>query len=115
MSASQDQTPLSQARGTGTTYGPDDTTSSDNATSGMSVRDPFPLLLSHIDQASENLTSLQQGSATAFGHGDHPNDKSTDDSNATLSSVKGGPQQADLDGEQMRAPGEGEVMNAQYV
>lgn len=53
------------------------------------------------------------GSATAAGHGDHPQDNA-DDSNATLSGSKLGPQNEDLEGEQMRAAGEGEVMNAQF-
>lgn len=90
MSASQDQSSLNQARGAGTTFGPNDTTSSDAATPGMSV-----------------------GSATAAGHGSHPDDKDADTRNVTLPGVRGGPQQEDLDGEQMAAPGEGDVMNAQ--
>ncbi|KAK0107434.1 hypothetical protein ONS96_003251 [Cadophora gregata f. sp. sojae] len=90
MSASQDQSSLNSARGAGTTFGPSDSKSSSTATPATSV-----------------------GSATAAGHGDHPQDNA-DDSNATLSSSKIGPQQEDLDGEQMRAPGEGEVMNAQF-
>lgn len=56
---------------------------------------------------------MSVGSATAMGHGDHPKDNA-DDSNAKLSSSKVGPQQEDLDGEQMRAPGEGDVMAAQF-
>merc|ERR1711964_2455 len=51
--------------------------------------------------------------ATPAGHGDHPQDNA-DDSNAVLSGSKVGPQQEDLDGEQMRATGEGEVMDAQF-
>lgn len=90
MSASQNQSSLNSARGAGTTFGPSDTKSSSTATPATSV-----------------------GSATAAGHGDHPQDNA-DDSNAVLSGSKVGPQQEDLDGEQMRAPGEGEVMDAQF-
>lgn len=90
MSASKDQTPLSSARGAGTTFGPNDTKTQSEATPGMSV-----------------------GSATAMGHGDHPVDNA-DDSNASLSTSKIGPQKEDLDGEQMGATGEGDVMNAQF-
>lgn len=56
---------------------------------------------------------MSVGSATAAGHGDHPQDNA-DDSNARLPGSKVGPQQEDLDGEQMRAPGEGEIMDAQF-
>jgi hypothetical protein len=52
------------------------------------------------------------GSATAAGHGDHPKDNA-DDSNATLSGSKYGPQNEDLDGEQMSMLPEGKVMDAQ--
>lgn len=90
MSASKDQSTLNSAPGAGTTYGPKDTKPSSTATPAMSV-----------------------GSATAAGHGDHPKDNA-DDSNATLPNSRVGPQQEDLDGEQMRAPGEGEVMDAQF-
>lgn len=88
-SASQNQSSLN-ATPAGTTFGPNSGAPSSTATPGMSV-----------------------GSATAMGHGDHPKDN-VDDSNAKLSSSKIGPQQEDLDGEQMRAPGEGEVMAAQF-
>lgn len=91
MSASQDQAPLNAARGAGTTFGPDDTNDSSTATPEMSV-----------------------GSTTAAGHGDHPNDKNADVSNVSLSNSRVGPQQEDLDGEQMRAPGEGQIMDAQF-
>jgi hypothetical protein len=91
MSASQDQTPLNAARGAGTTFGPDSNNDPSTATPSMSV-----------------------GSATAAGHGDHPNDKNADVSNVSMPNSKVGPQQGDLDGEQMRAPGEGEVMDAQF-
>jgi len=47
-----------------------------------------------------------------MGHGDHPKDNA-DDSNATLPGLKIGPQNEDLEGEQMRAAGEGDVMHAQ--
>lgn len=90
MSASQNQSSLNSARGAGTTFGPSDTKSSSTATPATSV-----------------------GSATGAGHGDHPQDNA-DDSNAVLSGSKVGPQQEDLDGEQMRATGEGEVMDAQF-
>jgi hypothetical protein len=91
MSASQDQSVLNSARGAGTSFGPNDQYSSSKATPAQSV-----------------------GSATAYGHGQHPNDHSDGrDSNATLPGSRIGPQREDLDGEQMRAPGEGEVMDAQ--
>ncbi|EKD21026.1 uncharacterized protein L3040_004644 [Drepanopeziza brunnea f. sp. 'multigermtubi'] len=90
MPASQDQSSLNQAPGAGTTYGPSDSKDFSTATPSMSV-----------------------GMATAAGHGDHPKDNA-DDSNARLPGSKVGPQQEDLDGEQMRAPGEGEVMHAQF-
>jgi len=88
MSASQDQSSLNAARGAGTRFGPDSGNSS-SGTPAMSV-----------------------GSATAAGHGQHPRDNA-DDSNAQLTGSKYGVQQENLDGEQMRAPGEGEVMDAQ--
>lgn len=54
------------------------------------------------------------GSSTAYGHGQHPDDHSDGrDSNATLPGSKVGPQNEDLEGEQMRAAGEGDVMQAQ--
>lgn len=90
MSASNNQSSLNAAPGAGTTLGPDSGKSSSTATPSMSV-----------------------GSATAFGHGDHPKDNA-DDSNAELTGSKYGVQKEDLDGEQMRAPGEGEVMQAQF-
>jgi hypothetical protein len=90
MSASKDQSSLNEARGAGTSFGPNDTNSSDSATPAMSV-----------------------GSATAAGHGDHPKgDK--DDSNATMPGTKVGPQNEDLDGEQMAVLAEGKVMDAQF-
>ncbi|KAH7354649.1 hypothetical protein BKA65DRAFT_604829 [Rhexocercosporidium sp. MPI-PUGE-AT-0058] len=90
MAASQNQSSLNSVRGAGTTFGPSDSKPSSTATPATSV-----------------------GSATAAGHGDHPQDNA-DDSNAVLPGSKVGPQQEDLDGEQMRAPGEGEVMDAQF-
>lgn len=87
--ASQNQSSLNQSRGAGTTFGPNDGAPSSTATPAMSV-----------------------GSATAAGHGDHPVDNA-DESNVTMPGSKVGPQQEDLDGEQMRASGEGEVMHAQ--
>jgi len=87
-SASENQSSLNQTRGAGTSFGPNDDSSS--ATPAMSV-----------------------GSATAAGHGQHPRDNA-DDSNASLPNSRVGPQQEDLDGDQMRAPGEGEVMQAQF-
>lgn len=91
MSASQDQTPLNAARGAGTTFGPDSTSDPSTATPEMSA-----------------------GSTTAAGHGEHPNDKDPDVSNVSMPKSRVGPQQEDLEGEQMRAPGEGEVMESQF-
>jgi len=90
MSASNDQSSLNSSRGAGTTFGPNDTNPSSTATPGTSV-----------------------GSATAAGHGEHPQDNA-DDSNATMPGSKVGPQNEDLGGEQMRAAGEGDVMDAQF-
>ena len=90
MSASKDQSSLNSTRGAGTTWGPSDVKDASSATPGMSA-----------------------GSATAAGHGDHPRDNA-DESNVTMPSTKIGPQNEDLNGEQMRAAGEGEVMDAQF-
>jgi len=90
MSASQNHSSLNQARGAGTTLGPNDVNPSSTATPGTSV-----------------------ASATAAGHGQHPQNKA-DDTNATMPGSRVGPQNEDLEGEQMRAPGEGEVMDAQF-
>ncbi|KAH6670433.1 hypothetical protein B0J14DRAFT_628325 [Halenospora varia] len=79
MFASKDQSSLNTARGAGATFGPNDTDDSSKATPATSV-----------------------GSATAAGHGQHPQDMG-DDSNTILPGSK-----------QMRAPGEGEVMDAQF-
>ncbi|CAD6453099.1 5cf29832-387b-4e8b-ad6c-037fc21a3452 [Sclerotinia trifoliorum] len=89
MSASQNQSSLNSTPA-GTTFGPNSGAPSSTATPGMSV-----------------------GSATAMGHGHHPKDNA-DDSNAKLPGSKYGPRQEDLDGEQMRMSGEGEVMAAQF-
>jgi len=56
---------------------------------------------------------MSVGSATAAGHGQHPRDNA-DDSNASLPGSKVGPQNEDLEGEQMSAAGEGDVMKAQF-
>jgi len=89
MSASQNQSSLNSSRGAGTTFGPNDTNPPSEATPAMSV-----------------------GSATAAGHGDHPQDNA-DDSRTTMSSSKIGPPKEDLDGEQMATLAEGKVMDAQ--
>ncbi len=91
MSASKDQTPLNSTPGAGTTFGPDSGSDPSSATSAMSA-----------------------GSATAYGHGQHPDDKNVDVSNVSLPNSRVGPQQEDLDGQQMRAAGEGEIMKAQF-
>jgi hypothetical protein len=91
MSASTDQTPFNAASGAGTTFGPHSGSDPSSATPEMSV-----------------------GSTTAAGHGQHPDDKNADVSNVSMPGSKVGPQQEDLDGEQMRAAGEGEVMDAQF-
>jgi len=89
MAASRDQSSLNSTQGAGTTFGPNDVNSSETATPEMSA-----------------------GSTTAAGHGQHPKDNA-DDSNATLPGSKVGVQNEDLEGEQMRAAGEGDVMGAQ--
>jgi len=89
MSAAQEQSSLNSARGAGTRLGPDSGDSSSGGTPAMSV-----------------------GSATAAGHGQHPRDNA-DDSNAQLTGSKYGVQQENLEGDQMSAPGEGDVMDAQ--
>jgi hypothetical protein len=88
MSASQDQSALNSSS-TGARFGPDSNSSAKGT--------PFQSV----------------GSATAAGHGDHPQDNA-DVSNVTMPGSKVGPQQEDLEGEQMRMAGEGEVMNAQF-
>ena len=90
MSAPQPQSSLNQPRDAGTTFGPND-----------------------VSPSSEATPSMSAGSATAAGHGQHPRDLG-DDSNANMPNTKLGLQKEDLDGEQMRAPGEGEVMDAQF-
>ena len=72
MSASKDQSSLNQARGAGTTFGPNDGASSSTATPEMSVT-----------------------STIAAGHGDHLIDNA-DGSNVTIPSSKMGPPQEDL-------------------
>lgn len=58
---------------------------------------------------------MSVGSATAYGHGPHPDDKANTNASKppSLPNSKVGPQNDDLEGEQMRAAGEGEVMRAQ--
>ena len=65
---------------------------------------------SNSQQAGTPLQSA--GSATAAGHGPHPIDNA-DDSNVNPSGSKYGPQNEDLDGDQMAMLGEGDVMKAQ--
>lgn len=90
MSASKDESPFNAARGAGTTFGAD---------SG--------------NNASATTPSMSAGSATEAGHGQHPNDKDADVSGVSVPNSRVGPQQEDLEGEQMRAAGEGEVMDSQ--
>lgn len=90
MSASKNQSSLNDPRGTETTFGPADVKSSSTATPATSA-----------------------GSATAAGHGQHPRDNA-DASNVTMPGSKVGPQNEDLDGDQMRAAGEGDIMDAQF-
>jgi hypothetical protein len=52
------------------------------------------------------------GSATAAGHGPHPKDNA-DETNTSLSGSKYGPQNEDLEGDQMTMLAEGDIMNAQ--
>jgi len=89
MSASENQSSLNSSRGAGTTFGPNDTRPSSEATPEMSV-----------------------GSTTAAGHGEHPQDNA-DETGVKMPSSKIGPPKEDLDGEQMAVYGEGEVMHAQ--
>lgn len=126
MSAAANQSSLGQSRGAGTTFGPDSGKSQDTATPAMSVGSataagqgdrtcttptcdtesprtvlgfPAAAIFSHcINNLANNLTD--------------PKDN-TDDSNASLPNTRIGPQNEDLNGEQMRAPGEGEVFRAQ--
>jgi len=59
---------------------------------------------------------MSVGSATAYGDGPHPDDRgNTNASNppSLPNNRIGGTQKEDLEGEQMRAAGEGEVMEAQ--
>jgi hypothetical protein len=57
---------------------------------------------------------MSAGSATAAGHGEHPNDKNADVSNVSMPNSRLGLQQEDLNGEQMRPPGEGDIMDSQF-
>jgi hypothetical protein len=57
---------------------------------------------------------MSVGSTTAAGHSDHPNDENADVGNVSMPNSVVGPQQEDLDGEMMRAPGEGQIMDAQF-
>lgn len=121
MSAAANQSSLGQARGAGQSFGPDSGKSSDTATPAMSVGSataaghgdrtynallPSPLTArtrtrycsNYLRRAANNLID--------------PKDNA-DDSNATLPNTRVGPQNEDLNGEQMRAPGEGEVFQAQ--
>jgi len=73
--------------------------------------------LNSTSNSSSNPTpAMSVGSATAYGHGSHPNDKqNTNAGNSpSLPNNKLGAQKEDLEGEQMRAAGEGDVMNAQF-
>jgi hypothetical protein len=88
MSASQDQSSL-------------------NSSSGGARFDPSS------NSSAESTTFQSAASATAAGHGDHPKDNA-DESNVTMPGSRIGLQQEDLDGEQMRMAGEGQVMNAQF-
>jgi len=65
------------------------------------------------NSSAEGTPFQSAASATAAGHGDHPQDN-TDESNVAMPGSKIGPQQEDLDGEQMGVPGEGQVMDAQF-
>jgi hypothetical protein len=89
MSASQDQSSLNSSTGARTHFDPSSNSSAEST--------PFQ----------------SAASATAAGHGDHPQDNA-DESNVTLPGSKIGPQQEDLEGEQMRIAGEGQVMDAQF-
>jgi hypothetical protein len=92
MSASHSQSSQTSgryARGAGTTFRSDDTKPSSTPTPGLS-----------------------EGSATAAGHGDHPKDNA-DISNITMPRSRIGPQNEDLEGEKLAAPGDGKVMAAQ--
>ncbi len=88
MSASQDQSSLSSS-------------------SGRAHFDPS------TNSSAESTPFQSAASATAAGHGDHPQDNA-DESNVIVPGSKVGPQQEDLEGEQMRMAGEGQVMDAQF-
>lgn len=86
MPASQDQSMLSSTRGSGTTFNAD----------------------SNSDAKSTSYNSA--GSATAAGHGPHPDDHSKNDQ---MPAPNIGPSSDNLDGEQMTVLAEGAVMDAQ--
>ncbi|KFY86898.1 hypothetical protein V500_07318 [Pseudogymnoascus sp. VKM F-4518 (FW-2643)] len=88
MTASQQTAYLNAIHGTATTLGPS-TNANQPGTSAGTV-----------------------GSTTACGHGDHPHDHAND-TGLVLPTCRIGPQQEDLDGEQMADPGEGKVMDEQ--
>jgi hypothetical protein len=71
----------------------------------------------HFDPTSNSDASStpfqSAASATAAGHGPHPQDNA-DESNVSLPGSRIGPQQEDLEGEQMRMAGEDQVMDAQF-
>jgi hypothetical protein len=89
MSASKDQSSLNSSSGVGAHFDPSSNSSAEST--------PFQ----------------SAASATAAGHGDHPQDNA-DESNVTMPGRKVGPQQEDLEGEQIRTAGEGQVMDAQF-
>ncbi|KFY52819.1 hypothetical protein V497_08439 [Pseudogymnoascus sp. VKM F-4516 (FW-969)] len=88
MAAPQQSTYLNAIHGTSTTLGPS-TNANQPGTSANTV-----------------------GSTTASGHGSHPHDHAND-SGLTLPTRRYGPQQDDLEGNQMADRGEGAVMDAQ--
>lgn len=89
MSASKDQSVFNSSAKGRETLGPDSGNDSSTATPEMSA-----------------------GSTTAAGHGQNPQDKG-DDSKATMPGTRIGPQNEDLEGEQMATFAEGKVMGAQ--
>jgi hypothetical protein len=89
MSASQDQSSLNSSSAAGAHF--------DSSSNSSAEGTPFQ----------------SAASATAAGHGDHPQDNA-DESNVIMPGSKVGPQQENLEGEQMRMAGEGQVMDAQF-
>ncbi len=59
------------------------------------------------------ISANTAGSATAFGRGDHPDDRGNTSPNVKPSSSKWGVQPEDVEGEQMATLAEGKVMDAQ--